>query len=249
MLSVRGLQAVESEVAVCRFLADRGAAAAAPSSTPPPGPFTRGQIVVSFWQEVQLVDSVLTPRRLGRSLKDLHSHLQEYDGPLPSFANWLWDELRYLALNLPGGVGPQCQRAIDVLQTWLGSSFPCQPVHGDSHLYNVLQTGNGPLWCDFEAVFAAPIEWDLACIVAMRSPGTRASRVVRGVRGVRGVIRAYGEHDENLLKKLVMVRILFVALFTYHLALLRGTARDRLYAEWRVNNFLHDFGRLSLDPP
>ena len=41
-----------------------------------------------------------------------------------------------------------------------------QPVHGDAHLGNVINTAAGPLWNDWEDTFAGPREWDLACLEA-----------------------------------------------------------------------------------
>lgn len=40
-----------------------------------------------------------------------------------------------------------------------------QPVHGDAHLGNALETAGGPVWCDFEDVIRAPVEWDLPCVM------------------------------------------------------------------------------------
>lgn len=62
---------------------------------------------------------------------------------------------------------------------------PMQPLHGDAHLGNVLNTRRGPLWCDLEDTFVGPIGWDLACLVGgSRIYGTDTERRASGWGGV-----------------------------------------------------------------
>ena len=50
--------------------------------------------------------------------------------------------------------------SIDVL-----GSFQLQPLHGDAHLGNPMNTTLGLLWTDWEDTFLGPVEWDLASII------------------------------------------------------------------------------------
>jgi thiamine kinase-like enzyme len=50
--------------------------------------------------------------------------------------------------------------SIDVLK-----EFPFQPLHGDAHPGNLLNTTLGLLWTDWEDTFRGPVEWDLASII------------------------------------------------------------------------------------
>ena len=45
------------------------------------------------------------------------------------------------------------------------SIYPQQPLHGDAHMGNLMNTTRGLLWTDWEDTFAGPIEWDVASII------------------------------------------------------------------------------------
>jgi Ser/Thr protein kinase RdoA (MazF antagonist) len=66
-------------------------------------------------------------------------------------------------------------------------SLPMQPLHGDSHLGNVIATARGPLWTDWEDTFLGPVAWDLACLQASAPPfGQRDPRSIAAARGGYG---------------------------------------------------------------
>jgi aminoglycoside phosphotransferase (APT) family kinase protein len=75
-------------------------------------------------------------------------------------------------------------------------------VHGDSHPGNVLWTVTGPLWGDWEDAHLAPLEWDLACLVA-------ASRVRGDDFGwAEAALDAHGGvYDAELLEVCVDARV------------------------------------------
>jgi hypothetical protein len=52
-------------------------------------------------------------------------------------------------------------------------ALPESVVHGDAHLANVVPTGHGPVWCDFDGTCLGPAEWDLipAAVASIRFPG------------------------------------------------------------------------------
>lgn len=49
-------------------------------------------------------------------------------------------------------------------------ALPAQPLHGDAHLGNVLNTAAGPLWNDWEDTMCDPTAWDLGCLHASAPP-------------------------------------------------------------------------------
>jgi thiamine kinase-like enzyme len=86
------------------------------------------------------------------------------------------------------------------LAEWTGT---VRPLHGDAHLGNVLNAPEGPLWGDWEDVFAGPLAWDLACLVTeTRIYGTEAERVAEALRGYGGGV------DDDELELFVEARAL-----------------------------------------
>ena len=69
------------------------------------------------------------------------------------------------ARRLAAGALPRSCRPSIARWPTLGAA-PQRIVHGDSHPGNVLWTAGGPLWSDWEDAHLAPLEWDLACLVA-----------------------------------------------------------------------------------
>jgi aminoglycoside phosphotransferase (APT) family kinase protein len=70
-------------------------------------------------------------------------------------------EAARLAVNAPDEVAAAVDRGLELL-----AGAGQRIVHGDSHPGNVLWTVTGPLWGDWEDAHLAPLEWDLACLVA-----------------------------------------------------------------------------------
>jgi aminoglycoside/choline kinase family phosphotransferase len=63
--------------------------------------------------------------------------------------------------------GPHEQMLWDHLSTSIDvlSAHPHQPLHGDAHMGNLMNTTRGLLWTDWEDTFAGPVEWDVASII------------------------------------------------------------------------------------
>lgn len=70
-------------------------------------------------------------------------------------------EAARLAVRAPDEVAAAVARGLELL-----AGVGQRMVHGDSHPGNVLWTSGGPLWSDWEDAHLAPLEWDLACLVA-----------------------------------------------------------------------------------
>lgn len=104
------------------------------------------------------------------------------------------------------------------------AALPQQPLHGDSHAGNLLQTPSGLLWTDFEDACAGPVEWDLGCLTATSADPAAA-------------LRAYGyQGGEDALAPFVEARLIQTATWTALLATehphLRARVEERL-GRWR----------------
>jgi aminoglycoside phosphotransferase (APT) family kinase protein len=111
-------------------------------------------------------------------------------------------EARRLALRAESGKCDVVLPAVERALAELGEAGAHRIVHGDSHPGNVLWTAGGPLWGDWEDAHLAPLEWDLACLVA--ASRTRGDDFGWG----EAALAAHGgAHDEALLDACVHARV------------------------------------------
>jgi Phosphotransferase enzyme family len=201
------------ELAVAEHLVAAGAPVVSPSRELPPGPHDHDGLVLSFWELAPRVDEPADPGAAGEALRICHEALADFPGELPelgaleearSLVDWLSAEERIgnedAALLVE--VGDRVVARIDALD------LPMRPLHGDSHLRNVINTTRGALWADWEDTFAGPLEWDLACLAA------RA--FVLGTGEDRGTVAldAYGaDVDEAILDLFVEARTMQAAVW------------------------------------
>ncbi len=156
------------ENAVAQYLARQGAPVIPMHPELPPGPHVHLGHTLNFWQFVSVTDLEPEPRAIGRTLFQCHDLLRGFDGDLPELAI-LTESMALLDTYKEGG---QFSRAtIELLRGRLSSSihalakYPYQPLHGDAHPGNLLNTTIGLLWTDWEDTFLGPAEWDLASII------------------------------------------------------------------------------------
>ncbi|KAF3890077.1 MULTISPECIES: phosphotransferase [Nostocales] len=156
------------ELCVTEFLAAQGAPVVAPSDLLPPSPHEHDGFMMSFWRYVPPVsDTLPDPAIVGRMLADLHTVLRDYPGELPLLTP-LNDIPRGLErLKQVGNILPESdltllQETYDRLLPELDNSVgSLQPLHGDSHAFNLIHTSEGILWNDFEDTCKGSIAWDL----------------------------------------------------------------------------------------
>jgi phosphotransferase family enzyme len=150
------------ELALGRFLGERGLAVS-PTSLLPPGPHERDGLWMTFWDYVAHENSLPGASELGESLRRLHAALAEFTGeldPLLSIRDWL---SRLLDEIEPA---PSLRARLDELTPLVfDSPRPAQALHGDAGIGNLLRTGDGLLWNDLEDVCRGPVEWDVAGVV------------------------------------------------------------------------------------
>ncbi len=194
----------ETEIRLARWLADAGAPVAPPTAAVDPGPAEHDGLLVTFWDYVDHDPDRVEPEFVGRSLRELHEALAGWQETLPAFDRL--DEIRVLLESLrPSPVASEDDLAR--LRAALGR-LPApppadwRPIHGDSHLNNVLWSPEGPLWTDLENACLGPIEYDLACMLWRDAPGTGQA------------VAAYGPYDGPLAERLEPFLALFLAAWT-----------------------------------
>jgi hypothetical protein len=149
------------EVAVARHLTAAGAPIISLSAAIDPGPHQHLGLVLSFWEFVQILEEPFDPYQAGYALRLCHTALQSFNEELPilvliSEAQQLLNQLVVqsefnsadveMLLRVSQRVAHQMQQ------------LPMQPLHGDPHSGNVLNTSCGVLWTDWEDVMIGPIE-------------------------------------------------------------------------------------------
>lgn len=154
---------------MARYLAAAKFPVVPPSKEIAAGPHLQDGLAVTFWEFMEHDrDYVVSVGEVGTFLRELHSALRGYRGelrrlsPFAEIPEWLDEIERWKALDNPDltmlrRVYAEVAGRIDRLK--LGE----QPLHGDAHRKNVLKTGRGLLWTDFEDACRGPVEWDLAC--------------------------------------------------------------------------------------
>ncbi|MES2658078.1 MAG: phosphotransferase [Verrucomicrobiota bacterium] len=158
----------ERENAVAQHLATGGAPVIPLHPNIPPGPYEHLGYNLNFWQFVTVIDDEADPGIVGKTLHHCHDLLRSFSGPLPGLAILtesiaLLDTLERRELFPPATLRLLRERLISSTEAL--REFPMQPLHGDAHPGNLLNTTRGLLWTDWEDTFLGPVEWDLASII------------------------------------------------------------------------------------
>jgi hypothetical protein len=134
----------------------------------PPGPHEHLGYPINFWRFVTRIDEQPNPEAVGRTLFRCHKALRTFAETLPQLA--IVTEAIHLIETLERrNLFPKATLAL--LDRHLTNSvnvlavLPHQPLHGDAHYGNLMNTTDGLLWTDWEDTFAGPVEWDLASII------------------------------------------------------------------------------------
>jgi thiamine kinase-like enzyme len=190
------------ELAIAHHLAAAQAPSLRPSDQLPPGPYQEQGRVLSFWQWVQELPHPPKAQEIGQGLRQCHRALASFEGDLEP-----WGGLREAECSWQGlveqGLGKYLDQAdlklLETVQQVLQRHLPqtnLQPIHGDAHLLNVLNTPQGARWADWEDAFLGPVEFDLATLVA-------APRIFnQDLARAEAVLRHYQEPSEQALEPL-----------------------------------------------
>ncbi|MFI5587725.1 phosphotransferase [Amycolatopsis sp. NPDC051758] len=159
------------DVAVSRFLTERGVLVVSPTTDPPAGPHFADGLPVTLWHRTRHdPDHRYAPDVVARSLAELHSALREFPGELPRRGP-LDDLERLLSLNggAMDGAAPRLAAEAARIEAGLPAAA-VQPLHGDAHPGNLIATEAGPCWLDFEDTWRGPLAWDLGILARQGGP-------------------------------------------------------------------------------
>jgi aminoglycoside phosphotransferase (APT) family kinase protein len=220
---------LQRELDVAAFLTGQGAPVMPPSTEVPATTHRADGRIMSFWT---YLPPASPPRpdaaTLGSMLRDLHAVLRSYPGAAPWLAP-LGDIEAFLCRPRPGLTDDDVAALADAFKRLVAEIDPAldrgQVLHGDAGAGNVMATGAGWVWHDFEDVCTGPVAWDLAPSVA--------SRFIDGSR----VLAAYGDDvDPRQLDVCRQLRLLNLTVWYSVYAERLPECRERaaeLVASWR----------------
>ncbi|UOZ07399.1 phosphotransferase [Amycolatopsis sp. WQ 127309] len=159
------------DVAVSRFLTERGVLVVSPAADPPAGPHFADGLPVTLWHHTPHdPDHRYAPDVVARSLARVHAVLREYPGELPRRGP-LDDLERMLARHgdTMDGAAPRLRAEAARIEAAL-PDVAVQPLHGDAHPGNLIATEAGPCWLDFEDTWRGPLGWDLGILARQGGP-------------------------------------------------------------------------------
>jgi hypothetical protein len=179
------------DVSVAQYLSVQGAPVVPPSDELPPGPHHEDGYAITFWKYVDADRSAPAAMEAAPLLRELHEALRNYQpevhGELP-FMGVVLEELprwlKFLEVRhaLSGSdliaLREAHWRIAELIRARAGEA---QALHGDAHRSNLLRTGQGMLWTDFEDACTGPPAWDLACLSRTAPEGGEA--IVRAYNG------------------------------------------------------------------
>jgi hypothetical protein len=199
------------ENAVASHLASHGAPVIPLHPDLPPGPYEHLGYPLNFWQYVTVIDEVPPPERIGRTLYQCHELLRSFPQSLPELAI-LTESIELLETLGQRGLFPPA--TLRLLENRLHSAlavlreFPRQPLHGDAHSGNLLNTTRGLLWTDWEDTFAGPVEWDLASIIwnasILENDAATSDAILAAYRTAGGGIDPVALHHSMIARAAVM---------------------------------------------
>lgn len=232
---------LQRELDLAVFLGGEGIPVMAPSGEVPVTVHQGDGQVMSFWTFVEPSDAGRPGEAvIGSLLRDLHTALRRYPGPLPALAP-LADIPAFLdrpRTQLSAADRASLASAYARLTADLAEYSP-QPLHGDAGAGNLMAANGGWIWHDFEDTCTGPVAWDLAA--------TTASAYLDGSR----VLAAYGEVPEQLrtceqLRRLHLT--MWYSLYAERLPQCRQRA-DELLRLWRLGQEYYPAGGGAVGQP
>lgn len=190
----QGTEWFQRENAIAQHLTQQGAPVIPLHPDLPAGPHQHLGYPMNFWQFVTRIESDPEPASVGLTLRRCHEIMRHFTEPLPKLAI-LTESLSILQDRalFPQSTQRMLQahltRSIAVL-----SEYPHQPLHGDAHMGNFMNTTSGLLLTDWEDTFSGPVEWDLASVI------WNALLLDEDHVTVKVIRESYGPVDERALK-------------------------------------------------
>lgn len=204
----QGTEWFARENAIAAHLTQHGAPVIPLHPALPPGPHEHLGYPLNFWEFVTRIKAEPEPREIGRTLRQCHEVMRTFPEPLPKLAI-ITESLGLLETLHARGLLPK--RTLDMLRRHLERSLDAlgnapaqQPLHGDAHMGNLMNTTRGLLWTDWEDTFAGPVEWDVASIIwnaqILEEDHATARQIVEAYCEAGGVL------DEAVMRQCLIAR-------------------------------------------
>jgi len=200
----QGTEWFARENAIAQHLTEQGAPVIPLHPDLPKEPYWHAGFPLNFWQFVTVIGAEPEAHEIGRTLHQCHEILRRFTQPLPPLA--ILHESQNILANhehFPS----QTQRLLrDHLTASLETlaRYPHQPLHGDAHMGNLMNTKHGLLLTDWEDAFSGPIEWDLASLIwnarLLEEDHATADAILDAYR------EAGGSWDETALQQSLIAR-------------------------------------------
>lgn len=200
----QGTEWFARENAIAQHLTQHGAPTIPLHPDLPPGPHEHLGYPLNFWEFVTRIDAEPEPREIGRTLRQCHEVMSTFPQPLPALAiitesRAILDDRQLFPAATQTMLRDHLTAALDQL-----AGYPQQPLHGDAHMGNLMNTTRGLLWTDWEDTFAGPVEWDVASVI------WNAQLIDNDQPTVDAIVSAYrdagGEIDERALQQCLVAR-------------------------------------------
>lgn len=196
----QGTEWFARENAIAQHLTQKGAPVIPLHPDLPPGPHEHLGYPLNFWEFVTRIDAEPDPREIGLTLKKCHEVMKSFPEPLPRLAIIsesleILNERPLFPSETQDMLRRHLQTSLEVL-----ADYPQQPLHGDAHAGNLMNTTRGLLWTDWEDTFAGPVEWDVASIIWNAQLLDHDHATVNAIRD------AYGPVDEKALQQCLVAR-------------------------------------------
>ncbi len=161
----QGTEWFARENAIAQHLTQHGAPTIPLHPDVPPGPHEHLEYPLNFWEFVTRIEAEPDPAEIGRTLRQCHEIMRKFTEPLPKLAILteslaILDDRELFPTATQQMLRDHLTSSIDIL-----NEYPHQPLHGDAHAGNLMNTTRGLLWTDWEDTFAGPVEWDVASII------------------------------------------------------------------------------------
>ncbi len=161
----QGTEWFARENAIAQHLTQHGAPTIPLHPDVPPGPHEHLEYPLNFWEFVTRIEAEPDPAEIGRTLRQCHEIMRKFTEPLPKLAILteslaILDDRELFPTATQQMLRDHLTSSIDIL-----NEYPHQPLHGDAHAGNLMNTTHGLLWTDWEDTFAGPVEWDVASII------------------------------------------------------------------------------------
>ncbi|MDB6075253.1 MAG: hypothetical protein JWO89_2893 [Verrucomicrobiaceae bacterium] len=153
------------ENAIAEHLTQHGAPVIPLHPDLPAGPHENLGYPINFWQYMTAIEAVPQPPEIGRTLHQCHDVLRTFSQRLPRLgiiteSLAILQERELFSSDTRKVLRDHLVTSIETL-----NAFPHQPLHGDAHFGNLMNTTEGLLWTDWEDAFFGPVEWDVASII------------------------------------------------------------------------------------